>query len=1320
MSTTDLDCAVSDNSEHNAVPKVNADFESNKSVEQGIGIEPKSAEQDRGTGNKNEGGNGTEVNESSEPESGPGGIDNAGKAQIASGDGMNNDGKENDIGNLLNVNYENEPIQEGIKLGESMNKLELNPEQEKTGRVDKHREEPAMEDFQREAVAEKKDTLTEGEEITSHVQEDKPGMGASLNDAGTEKQHAPTEGEEIVFHAQRDKPGIEASLDNAGTEKQGTDIEGEGEEIVFHAHGNKPGMEVSLNDAGTKEQGAEGGRVVYHVPEDKTEINASLGDVGTEKQNTPPGGEEIVFHVQGDKPGNNTSSTDSETNKQDIPPEGEKIVFRPQGDDPELGISLNDDAAEKQVGRPDGEGGTASLDGTIRRQVGEDEVPTSGIFSNQSVSGETLGICDDASLNVAASQENHRSYVTNQGDICDKDASINLSDPRIAKVSDVQGVDLSSGDVDTNMTPEPSGTETTVDASNEDEISLGNLNDGAIHKGVDSKSVEPTIHLTDDIANKKFLDGCEVDPVDFSHESRLEFGTDEHIENEATSVTSSDERTPEPAAGVARLLKMSSEEQEVVSDVEVEGEKDLLWTTDDGTPPSSPISAAAAKPQDPPPPHLSLPPPPSYQAAVSMSDVHKNGVPPPVPATTENLTFDEDMLQGLDMDDSDEEDTAQLLDDVDLLPIAPGSEGAGSPAPISESLPENPVNGKTESPPTDETQEVLPDVQGEREGEKESDTVEKPSVVQSSEDDHSNNVVEGNTISQAGESRESTPDPKSQDGSGGGDGHGKPSNFDDDPLSEFFAWLDLIKERFQGKASIQREGVMEASIVRSKTPLKHKTDIQNDCADLKSVVNPVFGAELSSDARLRQMRRKAEDLSVAKEQRRVFMRNSHKSQALAEKFGKYLNSFRMAVKVQGIDGTDEEQIEDEIAYKLASAVFRTKSWDPLFEMYNVDGDSSGVDGKQDPAEEADSCFSAVLNRQIKTRESINGELVRQYLNVVLRGLSASPSLSNLVKRIPSQDVALSYSSSPQCAFALGRVCSNFRRIFCCLNDSLTAPAGATDGENKRKQFDHALIDLCMFMTTLSRCIIWKYPYLMGASVRDVLGDSSKGRIQDSRRGGDIPKATNDAMLVVRTCIEDTIIDPLLDYLFLAYNAFYGETDQDIMMKCVELSSMPVGELMNLLEIPGFFQLEVLNPSSRGVRSSPEDREKPYAATIELLVNVWVVARTPCSKISLLSIAYRSIVDSVVKHYSRPTYQQKSNGQTHLRSAITDKRRLLPSKKDMIGIFHFCIIMSMPPNLETQSRVIFDLGSRHAVAHSEISSHALSLLCMAPQRILSLA
>ena len=93
---------------------------------------------------------------------------------------------------------------------------------------------------------------------------------------------------------------------------------------------------------------------------------------------------------------------------------------------------------------------------------------------------------------------------------------------------------------------------------------------------------------------------------------------------------------------------------------------------------------------------------------------------------------------------------------------------------------------------------------------------------------------------------------------------------------------------------------------------------------------------------------------------------------------------------------------------------------------------------------------------------------------------------------------------------------------------------------------------------------------MGCQVRDVAGDVSKGRIQDSRRGGDIPAATRDCMLVVRTCIEDAVLDPLMDMLYLCYNTIYGKIDLTIGKKCAEFNKLTDEELMKICGITPFF------------------------------------------------------------------------------------------------------------------------------------------------------
>jgi len=344
--------------------------------------------------------------------------------------------------------------------------------------------------------------------------------------------------------------------------------------------------------------------------------------------------------------------------------------------------------------------------------------------------------------------------------------------------------------------------------------------------------------------------------------------------------------------------------------------------------------------------------------------------------------------------------------------------------------------------------------------------------------------------------------------------------------------------------------------------------------------------------------------------------------------------------------------------------------------------------------------------------------------VVLRGLPASPSLSNLILKIPAQDGALSLTSNPQCAFALGRASNVFRRVFCQVYEPLFGGPGVAGEAGKgvvATAYKRAVSDLCAFMALLTRCVLWRYAPLVGAAVRDVAGDNTHGRVQDSRRGGAIPLGSSNVMLVVRTCVEDTVLDPLLDNLYLAYGAMFGEEDVRIARRCAELRELPREELMTLCGVSPFFQLEVANPPARSAQAAGGATQPPtpYAAAIELLVSAWVSARTPCAKICLLAQAHQECVEAVFKHYGRPTFERTASGSRVVRSAITDRRRLIPRKSDMIAIFTYCLVASLPPNLESQSRLIFDLGSRHAVSNSDVSAHVLALVFMCAQRVLKL-
>ncbi|GBG28978.1 Hypothetical Protein FCC1311_051992 [Hondaea fermentalgiana] len=560
---------------------------------------------------------------------------------------------------------------------------------------------------------------------------------------------------------------------------------------------------------------------------------------------------------------------------------------------------------------------------------------------------------------------------------------------------------------------------------------------------------------------------------------------------------------------------------------------------------------------------------------------------------------------------------------------------------------------------------------------------------------------------------------KSPSAGGGGNGGGER-----DVLEEFSLWLGLIKDRFHGPASTLREAAMSAEFASQQTPFEF--DEAAGSPGYKALANPTFREGLSTAGRLSEMRRRAEDIAVRAANRHALLQDDSKSRIMASKIASFVQVLRLraAAQVDGQADNFSENVdseEDECALFIAQNVVRTGSWEPLLVSYELDRRHP-----DEAADKADRAFTGVLERQSKARRSINGELVRQYLNVVLRGLPASPALADMVRRIPSQNAALSYTGTPDCAYKLGKATAQFRRIFCDMYEGLFMPPLPSPSSNGRLtrndgQLEAAVNDLSQFMSLLVRVIGWQYPELLTIPVREVVGDTSKGRMQDSRRGGWIPRSTKNPQLVVRSCVEDALVDPLLDNLYLAYNGICGEKDARVGQMCREVTQkLKEEELMAACGVPAFYRLEYAHPVARpaGYRRSLEagGPSSPYQSAIDLMVSAWITARSPASKISVLSLAHQAIVDAAILHYSRPTETRDDDGNVRVRAAFKDQRKLIPRRREMLALFTHCVIMSLPPNLETQSRLLFDLGSRHAVAHSEVAAHAIAMLCMMPRSI----
>jgi len=517
-------------------------------------------------------------------------------------------------------------------------------------------------------------------------------------------------------------------------------------------------------------------------------------------------------------------------------------------------------------------------------------------------------------------------------------------------------------------------------------------------------------------------------------------------------------------------------------------------------------------------------------------------------------------------------------------------------------------------------------------------------------------------------------------------------------------WLQLVNDRFQGSASLSTEPLIEKEIISSKTPLKQICNLGS--SDLNELANPTFVEGTSTESRLRNMRRRAEDIAVASEHRQRLLQTSQETKEFAIDLGNALSISRSG---------DSEVSEDSVINEVVMAMTKLSSWDPYFEIHGFDG--VRMFPTDDPACIADEVFSQVIRKQSQgPKRAVNGELIRQYLNVVLRGLPASPALMSMVKRIPHQDPGLCFAGNPDCKYALGKVTLNFRRTFSRVLEPLLCSS-----EPSSVLLKMAIKDLNEFIAGLCRCILWRYPYLYGCTVRDVYGDPTRGRMQDSRRGGDIPKSTEDAMLVIRTCVEDAVIDPLLDSLYLGYAANYGSIDAAICSKCMSITdSMSDKDIMSLVNVASFFQLSISNPHRKLGLNEESNNNNPYSAVIEILGDAWSVARTPASKVVLLGNALSLIGETIAKHYSRSTYWKNGKtGTAFLQSPITDKSTLTPTDNEMVSIFMYCVVKSMPYNLETQTRLLFDLASRHSVSHSDETGKAVALMSMCPRLITQL-
>jgi len=234
-------------------------------------------------------------------------------------------------------------------------------------------------------------------------------------------------------------------------------------------------------------------------------------------------------------------------------------------------------------------------------------------------------------------------------------------------------------------------------------------------------------------------------------------------------------------------------------------------------------------------------------------------------------------------------------------------------------------------------------------------------------------------------------------------------------------------------------------------------------------------------------------------------------------------------------------VNEENSTECVGRAIALHTWDTLFAVF-------GIDHPQNLTEPADSSFLSAISGQIEKRGSMNGELIRQYLNTVLRGLPPSNTLREHVSGIPSQDVALSHTGCPDCAYDVGKVNNAFRRIFLSYYNESIFQQVRNDLELNVMLVSDALNDLYQFQRSMEKVLLWKYPQLLKSSVRGIVGDICEGRIQDSRRGGKLTK-TSDPVALVQSCVEDAVLDPLLDTLYLIYLPLCSKEDKMILQAC---------------------------------------------------------------------------------------------------------------------------------------------------------------------------
>ena len=315
---------------------------------------------------------------------------------------------------------------------------------------------------------------------------------------------------------------------------------------------------------------------------------------------------------------------------------------------------------------------------------------------------------------------------------------------------------------------------------------------------------------------------------------------------------------------------------------------------------------------------------------------------------------------------------------------------------------------------------------------------------------------------------------------------------------------------------------------------KESGDSESSSKDMASTILEEQTASSARSAQMEQtlstMRRRAEQ-AQEKEWRRInYVQRAVSDQSIAKEIASTLLTARQQNKL--VLTTPAESV----GYWIY-----TEGWGSLLAAFEIDK-------RQTHTQAADDSFMAELRKQIRSKGSVNGELVRQYMNCILKGLSASKELASKVRGIPLQQ-----EIPPNLAWSFGKAGLAFRRVFLSYYSAGLFEQVEADIELHCKLVEDAMNDLHAFQSLLSLSLVWHFPHLIAATVRDQSGTFGKVLAEafqhkDSRQGSSFLSVT-EARDVVSACVEDAVVNPLMDNLYLFFHPICQVEDRAIVTFC---------------------------------------------------------------------------------------------------------------------------------------------------------------------------